>query len=88
MTLVALIDFGVLPLLGAALLLSAYRVLRGPTPADRVVGLDLLAVTGIGVACAVAVRNDQPALGDVVPVIALVAFLGTLAYARFLEARR
>ena len=87
MTLEALIDFGVLPLLGAALLLSAYRVLRGPTAADRVVGIDLLALTGIGVACAVAVRDDQVALGDVVLVIALVAFLSTLAYARFLEPR-
>lgn len=88
MTLEALIDFGVLPLLGAALLLSAYRVLRGPTTSDRVVGMDLLAATGIGVACAVAVRDDQVVLGDLVLVISLVSFLGTLAYARFLEARQ
>lgn len=88
MTLDALIDFGVLPLLGAALLLAAYRVLRGPTASDRVVGMDLLAATGIGVACALAVRDDQVVLGDVALIISLVAFLGTLAYARFLEDRR
>ena len=88
MTLDALIDFGVLPLLGAALLLSAYRALRGPTAPDRVVAMDLLAANGIGIACALAVRDDQVVLGDLVLVISLVTFLGTLAYARFLEARR
>lgn len=78
------IDIGVLPLLAAALLLSTYRVLRGPTSADRVVALDHLATTGIGIACALAVRAGEVALGDAVLVIALLSFLATLGYARFL----
>ena len=88
MTLPMVIDYGVFPLLGAAVLLATYRVLKGPTAADRVVALDLVAATGIGVACALSVRDDQPALGDLVLVIALVTFLATLAYARFMEKPR
>jgi multicomponent Na+:H+ antiporter subunit F len=87
-TLEALIDLGVMPLLGAAVLLVVWRVLRGPTAADRIVALDALAATGAGLACALAVRSGQAAVGDVVLVLSLVVFLATLAYARFLERPR
>ncbi len=85
MTLESLITWAVLPLLGVAFALGTFCVLRGPTSADRVVALDTLASIGLGLAAALAVLTDQAALGDVVLVVALVSFLGTIAYARFLE---
>ena len=85
MTLDGLILWLVLPMLGTAFGLTVYRLLRGPSAEDRVVALDALAVTGIGLAATLAIVNDQSELGDELLVIALVAFLGTLAYARYLE---
>lgn len=77
----------VLPVLGVAALLAGWRVLRGPTQADRVVGLELLATIGVGLAACAGLVADQAALLDVSLVLALVAFLATLAYARVLPPR-
>ena len=77
----------VLPVLGLAALLNGWRILRGPTLADRVVGLELLTTVGIAIAACAAMLAEQPALLDVSLVLALVAFLGTLAYARVVESK-
>lgn len=85
MTLSTLIIVLVLPMLGAALLLTFVRLMRGPHLPDRVVALDLLATLAIGVIAACAVWFDQPALLDVASVIALIAFLGTVSFAYYIE---
>ncbi len=73
----------------AALILSGafamIRLLRGPSLLDRVVALDVLAVVAVGLIAVAAIQTDQPALIDVALALALVAFLGTVAFARFLE---
>ena len=88
MSVVDVVRTVVLPLLGLAALLGGWRVLRGPTLADRVVGLELLTTIGIGIAACAAIVADQPALLDVSFVLALVVFLAALAYARSLGSKR
>jgi multicomponent Na+:H+ antiporter subunit F len=77
----------VLPLLSLAVLLATVRVLRGPTLADRVVALELLTTLGIGLACALAIATGEAVFLDVSLVLALIAFLGTVAFARYVERR-
>lgn len=79
-----LVRFVVLPTLCLAALLCCARVLRGPSLSDRVVGLELLTTIGIGLAACASVLARQSALLDVSLVLALVACLATLAYARTL----
>lgn len=63
-----------------------YRLARGPNLADRIVALDgLLTVTVTGVTAWGAYHDDSTYL-TVGVVVALVAFLGTSAFARFVEA--
>lgn len=67
--------------------LVALRVIRGRTVPDRVISLDLagvLVVATIGIA---AVAYDSDSLIDVAIVTAIVSFLGTVAFARYLERR-
>jgi multicomponent Na+:H+ antiporter subunit F len=81
---VGLIAYVLLTLAGA---LCLARVLAGPTLADRVLALDCLlivVVVGVGVDAAVTGRGVYL---DVLLVVALVAFIGTTAVARFLERR-
>ncbi len=82
-------DFGLLLLaaLGLAALLAMVRLLLGPSLPDRVVALDLLAAIGVAVAALAALVHDQPAFLDVALGVALISFVGTVAFARFLEAR-
>lgn len=65
-----------------------YRLVRGPSLADRVVALDgLLTIIVTGVIAWSALQGTSTYL-TVGVVVALVAFLGTSAFARFVEGRR
>lgn len=74
-------------MLCAGLLLAFVRLLRGPSIADRVVALDLIAVIAVGVILVYAVATSLPVLLDAAIVLALVGFAGTIAFARYIEAR-
>lgn len=74
-------------LVGLSLFLTFVRLVRGPTLPDRVVALDLMGVQAVGAIAAWAVATDQPVLMDPATVLALVGFLGTVAFARYLERR-
>ena len=76
-----------LALVGVAMLLTFVRLVQGPTLPDRVVALDLMGVLAVGMLAAYAVATDQPGLMDPAAVLALVGFLGTVAFARYLERR-
>jgi multicomponent Na+:H+ antiporter subunit F len=75
----------VLPLLTLAAILAFLRLARGPSLPDRVVAFDLLAVFGIAILAAYSVVTGETAFLDVGLLLALVSFLGTVAFARYLE---
>ena len=77
----------VLPLLSIAVLMAFVRLVRGPSLPDRVVALDLISTRSIAIIATYAIGQDQPVLLDVAIVLALLAFLGTVAFARYLEKR-
>ncbi|MBK9087779.1 MAG: cation:proton antiporter [Holophagales bacterium] len=77
-----------LPVLGVALLLTAARIGLGPSLPDRVVGLDLLSTLGISVVAVVALASGNDVYIDVAIVLALLSFLGTVAFAAYLERSR
>ncbi len=71
-------------LLVGAFLLALLRVVRGPTPFDRVLALDLMGGICLCALVMFAIRFDQQVLLDAAFVIALVSFMGTVAFARYL----
>ncbi|MCC7427300.1 MAG: cation:proton antiporter [Alphaproteobacteria bacterium] len=70
---------------GVAILAVAARLLRGPSSADRAIAIDMLGLLAIVVATLVAVIAGQQGFLDVAFGIALVAFLGAVAFAGLLE---
>lgn len=87
MTLIDLATFVILPILTIAILLVLIRLGTGPTVTDRVIALDLLTTLGIGIISVYAISTNQPVFLDVAVVLALIAFLGTVAFAYYLEKR-
>ena len=71
--------------LALAIAITFLRLLRGPTLLDRVVALDLLAFIVVGLVAVAAIDSGERALIDVAITISLVAFIGSVVYARFLE---
>jgi multicomponent Na+:H+ antiporter subunit F len=74
-------------LLLAGLLLCLYRVWRGRRTADRVVALDIIAYLVIGACALRTLQTREDALLRPAMLLALLAFLGTVAFARYLERR-
>ncbi len=76
-----------LALLGLAMLLAVLRIIAGPTLADRILGLDMVTTLGIGIIAVFAVRTGLYVYTDIAIALALVAFLSTAAFARYLLSR-
>jgi multicomponent Na+:H+ antiporter subunit F len=76
-----------LGLLGMPLLLGFIRLMRGPSLPDRVVALDFMAAVAVAVSGIWAIMTGNPVFLDVAMVLALISFVGTVAFARYLERR-
>lgn len=74
-------------MLAASMVIAFIRLVRGPRLPDRVVALDLISVTVMAFIVVYAVRFNQPNFVDVAIVMALLTFLGTVAFAYYLERR-
>jgi multicomponent Na+:H+ antiporter subunit F len=72
-------------ILAMGLILALIGLIRGPSLANRVVSFDLLTTIGIGLIAVYAVMYDQPVFLDIAVVMALISFLGTIAFAFYLE---
>ena len=76
-----------LALLGLALLFALIRIIRGPTLADRILGLDTLTILGLAIIAVFAVRTGLYLYVDIAVALALVGFVSTAAFARYLLSR-
>ena len=74
-------------LLMASMGLSVIRLALGPSLPDRVVALDLITILAVGFCALFAIASEEAAFLDVAIALALVAFLATVAFARFAERR-
>ena len=72
-------------LLFAGLAIAFARLVMGPSLADRVVALDLMAVQMVAFMALFTIHTGDPVFVDVALALALVAFLATVAFARFAE---
>ncbi|MEF8783453.1 MAG: cation:proton antiporter [Haloarculaceae archaeon] len=64
-------------------LLCGYRVVRGPTTPDRVVGLDAIATNVVAIAVLFALKTDRGLFVTVGLVLAIIGFLSTVAVAKY-----
>lgn len=69
-------------LLAISLALIAARLFRGPTAGDRVLATDLLAVCTGSAVIIYAIAGKRPVFIDVVVVLGVIIFFGTVALAR------
>lgn len=76
-----------LVLLFAALIFTFIRLYKGPSLSDRVIALDLLSSIAIAIAAIYAIVTGHAVFLDVATVVALISFLGTIAFARYITLR-
>ncbi|NNC91829.1 MAG: cation:proton antiporter [Acidimicrobiia bacterium] len=73
-------------LLALAALATVFRVVRGPSVADRMVALDTLLFIGIAGLGAFVARTGNTTYVPVLVVAVLTAFVSTVVVARYIEA--
>jgi multicomponent Na+:H+ antiporter subunit F len=74
-------------LIGLGLLFGLIRLLRGPSDFDRVLSLDTMNIIISGSIVVFALVFDNELYLDIAIVYAILAFLETIVFARYLEGR-
>ncbi|HHI01290.1 MAG: cation:proton antiporter [Thermotogae bacterium] len=72
-------------LIAVAVILSMYRFFRGPTTADRIVAVDIMTTLTTGLMVLFALYYRRAIFLDVALVYAVLAFVGVIAFARYME---
>ncbi len=65
--------------------LLLYRVVKGPTNPDRAVALDAIGINLMGMAGLAAISVATTRFNDVILLIGILLFIGTIALAKYLE---
>ena len=74
-----------LAILGISLIICFVRLYLGPNPPNRAVAFDTITSHAIGIFALLAMRSDAPALLDAAIVTAILGFVGTIMFARYIE---
>ncbi|MDD4752994.1 MAG: Na(+)/H(+) antiporter subunit F1 [Desulfitobacteriaceae bacterium] len=72
-------------LLTFSILVTIYRLVKGPTAPDRVQALDALGINLIAGVAVFSVYLRSTAFFEVILLIGILSFIGTIAFARFVE---
>ncbi len=76
-----------LGLLSLSFIITVYRVVRGPTLPDRILGLDMFVTVAIGFIAVIGIKTGFTLYLDIAIALGLVGFLATIAFARFVLTR-
>ena len=68
-------------------LFCLYRIIRGPTGADRIVAIDIFGIMIIGLCSVLTISTGRSWYIDIGIAWALQSFISTLALAKYLEGR-
>ena len=74
-----------LGMLALALFLALLRLAKGPSLPDRVMALDLMGTIVVGMIAVYCVAIGDAGFLDAAIVLALIGFLGTVAFAKYIE---
>lgn len=80
-----LLTFGILLL---SFILAFFRLLKGPKMSDRIVAMDLIASVTMAFILTYSIMVQKEIYFDIVIVISLVSFIGTVAVSTYLKQKK
>ena len=69
-------------------LFCLFRVIRGPSIADRMVGLDIFGILVVGVCAILAIQTGRSFILDIGIAWIILSFIGTLTLAKYLSGKK
>ncbi|MDQ0229781.1 Na(+)/H(+) antiporter subunit F1 [Metabacillus malikii] len=65
--------------------LYIYRLIKGPSTPDRVIALDAIGINLVAITAIISIVLKSSAFVEVILLIGILAFIGTVAFSKFLE---
>jgi multicomponent Na+:H+ antiporter subunit F len=65
-----------------------YRIIRGPTIPDRMVGIDIFGILVVGICAILAIQTERSYILDIGIAWIILSFIGTLTLAKYLSGKK
>jgi multicomponent Na+:H+ antiporter subunit F len=65
-----------------------YRIIRGPTIPDRMVGIDIFGILVVGICAIISIQTERSFILDIGIAWIILSFLGTLTLAKYLTGKK
>jgi multicomponent Na+:H+ antiporter subunit F len=65
-----------------------YRIIRGPTIPDRMVGVDIFGILVVGICAIIAIQTERSYILDIGVAWIILSFIGTLTLAKYLTGKK
>ena len=65
-----------------------FRIIRGPTIADRMVGIDIFGILVVGICALLVILTGRKFLIDIAITWAILSFIATLTLAKYLSGKK
>jgi multicomponent Na+:H+ antiporter subunit F len=65
-----------------------YRIIRGPTIPDRMVGADIFGILVVGVCAIISIQTEKSFILDIGIAWIILSFIGTLTLAKYLTGKK
>jgi multicomponent Na+:H+ antiporter subunit F len=69
-------------------IICLYRVIRGPTIPDRMVGVDIFGILVVGVCAIISIQTEKSYILDIGIAWIILSFIGTLTLAKYLTGKK
>jgi multicomponent Na+:H+ antiporter subunit F len=65
-----------------------YRIVRGPTIPDRMVGIDIFGILVVGICAIISIQTERSFILDIGIAWIILSFIGTLTLAKYLSGKK
>jgi multicomponent Na+:H+ antiporter subunit F len=65
-----------------------YRIIRGPSIADRMVGIDIFGILVVGICAILAIITNRTFLLDIGIAWVILSFIGTITLAKYISGKK
>jgi multicomponent Na+:H+ antiporter subunit F len=69
-------------------IICMYRIIRGPTIPDRMVGVDIFGILVVGVCAIISIQTERSFILDIGIAWIILSFIGTLTLAKYLTGKK
>jgi len=69
-------------------IICLYRIIKGPTIPDRMVGVDIFGILVVGVCAIISIQTERSFILDIGIAWIILSFIGTLTLAKYLTGKK